>query len=117
MAFWLFMFIVTLLIPFSLLLTGYLCPKYKTINHSRGYRTLRAMQTQETWEFAQKYCAKMSLLMFCPTLLLSIILMPLTIDQPTSKIGWTGLVISLIQMVSFVVIIALTEKALKKKFR
>ena len=117
MAFWLFMFIVTLLIPFSLLLTGYLCPKCKTINHSRGYRTLRAMQTQETWEFAQKYCAKMSLLMFLPTLLLSIILMPLTIAQPTSTIGCTGLVISLIQMVSFVVIIALTEKALKKKFR
>jgi hypothetical protein len=42
--------------------------------------------------------------------------MPLTIAQPTSTIGWTGLVISLIQMVSFVVIIALTEKALKKKF-
>lgn len=116
MVFWLFMLIVTLLIPSSLLLTWYLCPKCKTINNSRGYRTLRAMQTQDTWKFAQKYCAKMSLLMFFPTLIIPIILMPLTIDQPVSIIGWTGLVISLIQIVSFVVIIVLTEKALKKKF-
>ena len=32
MGFWIFMFIVTLLIPAALLLIWYLCPKLKTIN-------------------------------------------------------------------------------------
>lgn len=56
MKFWIFMFIVTLLIPTSLLLTWYLCPKIKTINNVSGYRTKRSMQNQDTWDFSQKYC-------------------------------------------------------------
>lgn len=55
MGFWIFVFIVTLLIPVALLLTWYLCPKFKTINNAGGYRSKRSMQNQNTWDFAQKY--------------------------------------------------------------
>lgn len=46
MGFWIFMFIITLLIPAALLLTWYLCPKFKTIHNASGYRTKRSMKNQ-----------------------------------------------------------------------
>lgn len=110
------MFIVTLLIPTSLLLTWYLCPKIKTINNVSGYRTKRSMQNQNTWDFSQKYCSKISLYMFFPSLILAIVIMPTVISNPVDVIGWIGLGITMIQMVSFIVIIISTEKALKKTF-
>lgn len=116
MKFWIFMFIVTLLIPTSLLLTWYLCPKIKTINNVSGYRTKRSMQNQDTWDFAQKYCSKISLYMFFPSLILAIAIMTTVINKPVDLIGWIGLCITMIQMISFIVIIISTEKALKKSF-
>lgn len=116
MKFWIFMFIVTLLIPTSLLLTWYLCPKIKTINNVSGYRTKRSMQNQNAWDFAQKYCSKISLYVFFPSLILAIVIMPTVTSKPVDVIGWIGLGITMIQMVSFIVIIISTEKALKKTF-
>ena len=116
MKFWIFMFIVTLLIPTSLLLTWYLCPKIKTINNVSGYRTKRSMQNQNAWDFAQKYCSKISLYMFFPSLILAIVIMPTVTSKPVDVIGWIGLGITMIQMISFIVIIISTEKALKKTF-
>lgn len=116
MKFWIFMFIVTLLIPTSLLLTWYICPKIKTINNVSGYRTKRSMQNQNAWDFAQKYCSKISLYVFFPSLILAIVIMPTVTSKPVDVIGWIGLGITMIQMVSFIVIIISTEKALKKTF-
>ena len=116
MGFWIFMFIVTLLIPVALLLTWYLCPKLKTINNASGYRTKRSMQNQDTWDFAQKYRSKISLYMFFPSFILAIAIMPKVISKPIDRIGWIGLSITMIQMMSFIVIMISTEKALKKTF-
>ncbi|MBH5299218.1 SdpI family protein [Corynebacterium silvaticum] len=46
------------------LLTWYLCPEFKTSHDVSGYRTSRSMKNQDTWNFSQKYCAKISLCMF-----------------------------------------------------
>ena len=116
MGFWIFMFIITLLIPAALLLTWYLCPKFKTIHNASGYRTKRSMKNQDTWNFAQKYCARMSLYMFFPSLILAIVIMPTVISKSIDRIGWIGLGITIIQMTSFIVIIISTEKALKNTF-
>lgn len=116
MGFWAFMFIVILLIPAALLLTWYLCPKLKTIHNASGYRTSRSMKNQDTWDFSQKYCSKMSLYMFFPALLLAIGIMPIFVEKPINTIGWIGLVITIIQMMSFIVIMVFTENALKKNF-
>ncbi len=116
MRFWLFMFITTLLIPVALLLTWYVCPKLKGINNTSGYRTSLSMKNQATWDFSQKYCAKLSLYMFIPSLILSIVIMPFSINKSTALIAWTGLFVTLIQMMSFVVIMIYTEKALRKNF-
>lgn len=116
MGFWIFMFIVSLLIPAALLLTWYLCPKLKTINNASGYRSKRSMQNQDTWDFAQKYFSKISLYMFFPSLILAIAIMPTVSSKPIDRIGWIALGITIIQMMSFIVIMISTEKALKKSF-
>lgn len=116
MGFWIFMFIVTLLIPAALLLTWYLCPKLKTINNASGYRSKRSMQNQNTWDFAQKYSSNISLYMFFPSLILAIAIMPTVSSKPIDRIGWIALGITMIQMISFIVIMISTEKALKKTF-
>lgn len=110
------MFIVTLLIPAALLLTWYLCPKLKIINSASGYRTKRSIQNQDTWDFAQKYCSKISLYMFFPSLILAIAIKLIVSSKSIDRIGWTGLGITMIQMMSFIVIMISTEKALKKNF-
>lgn len=116
MRFWIFMFIVTLLIPLALLLTWFLYPRLKTIQYTSGYRTLRSMKNQDTWEFSQKYCAKLSLYMFFPSLVLAVVIMPMSIGKSMGLIGWIGLGITIIQMMSFGIIVICTEKALKKTF-
>lgn len=116
MGFWIFMFIITLLIPAALLLTWYLCPRLKRINNLSGYRSKMSMQNQETWDFAQKYCSKISLYMFFPSLILGIVIMLAIRSKSIGWIGWIGLGITIIQMMSFVIIMISTEKALKKTF-
>ncbi len=54
--------------------------------------------------------------MFIPSLILSIVIMPFSINKSTALIAWTGLFVTLIQMMSFVVIMIYTEKALRKNF-
>ena len=116
MGYWVFMFIMTLLVPAALLLIWYMCPKFKTIHNASGYRTKRSMKNQDTWDFAQKHCSKISLYMFFPSLLLAIAIMPMVISKSIGIIGWIGFVITMIQMMSFAVIMISTEKALKGTF-
>lgn len=116
MRFWIFMFIITLLIPAALLLTWHLCPRLKTINNASGYRTKQSMKNQGTWDFSQKHCAKISLYMFFSSLMVAIAIMPRVINMSMDRIGWIGLSITIIQMISFVVIIISTEKSLKNTF-
>ena len=54
MGFWIFMFIMTLLVPLSLILVWYVCPKVQNVNSIIGYRTSRSMRNQSTWDYAQK---------------------------------------------------------------
>ena len=116
MLFFVFMFICTLLIPISLLITRYTCLKVSEINYVSGYRSALSVKNEATWKFAQKYCANICTKLFVPTLLLSFAVMPFTFNKSVSVIGWTGLVVVMIQMLSFFVIIYSTEKALKKEF-
>ena len=54
--------------------------------------------------------------MFFPSLILAIAIMPRVINMSVDMIGWIGLGITIIQMISFVVIIISTEKSLKNTF-
>lgn len=109
-------FIVTLLIPTSLLLIWFVLPRIKDINDLSGYRSKRSKMNQETWDFAQRYAAKLSLYTFFPSLILAIATIPFYFDKTAEERGWLALIIVLIQMISFVVIIIGSESALNKRF-
>ena len=116
MKFWIFMFIMTLLVPFSLIFMWYVCPRIKRVNGIMGYRTSRSMMNQSTWDFAQRVCARNSMKMFFPTIILAAVIMPFCKNKDIDTIGWIGLGVTLAQLISYVVIIYLTESALKKEF-
>ena len=56
-----FMLIVVLLIPFTMLFFGWLLFRRtsKEINYVYGYRTKRSMRNEETWKFANQYFGKL----------------------------------------------------------
>lgn len=114
MGFWIFMFVMTLLIPFSFLAMWYLCPKLKDINSVSGYRTSRSMRSKVNWLFAQNFCAKLALKFFSQSLALALIVMPFFINHPIDTIGWVGLAIVILQGLDFPLLFVLTEKALKE---
>lgn len=54
MLFWIYMFLVTLIIPCAMYFVGkkYLTSPPKYINNTKGFRTKRSMKNPLTWEFA-----------------------------------------------------------------
>ena len=60
MGFWIFMLIMDLLLPFTMIGFGrYFMKKApKEINSLFGYRTSMSMKNKDTWEFAHKYSGK-----------------------------------------------------------
>ena len=62
MGFWIFMLIMDLLLPFTMIGFGrYFMKKApKEINSVFGYRTSMSMKNKDTWKFAHKYCGNPS---------------------------------------------------------
>ena len=60
MGFWIFMLIMDLLIPFTMIGFGkmFLKKAPDQINYVFGYRTSMSMKNQDTWVFAHHYCGK-----------------------------------------------------------
>lgn len=61
MEFWIFMLVMTLLMPFVMIGFGrrFMRRAPQKINAIFGYRTKRSMQYRDTWEFAHRYCGKL----------------------------------------------------------
>lgn len=118
MGFWIFMFVMELLIPLTLLCFGrrFMNRAPKEINHSFGYRTDRSMKNQDTWEFAHRYCGKIWFYSGLLMLPLSIIVMALVIGKENHTVGATGLVLCVLQMIPLMGAAIPTELALKKNF-
>lgn len=113
---WISMLLICMLIPLSLIFMWYLCPRIKSVNSWMGYRTARSTKNSETWEFAQKSCADNSLKMFLPTAALTLIIMLFVLNKEDKVIQYVGLGITMAQLLSYGVVLYLTEKDLKKEF-
>lgn len=116
--FWVFMLVMALLLPLSMMLFGYLFyyKTPKTINGVYGYRTKMSRKNQQTWEFAHKYCGKIWMLIGTAMLPLSIGCMKRVVDADVDTIGnWSGVLVS-VQCVLMILTIPLTERALRKNF-
>lgn len=118
MRFWIFMLVMDLLIPLTMIGFGHYFLKCapKEINIIFGYRTTMSMKNRDTWDFAHKYCGKIWYIVGIVMLPFTVIPMLFVIGKDVDIIGNLGAVICFIQMIPLIGSIFPTEKALKKTF-
>lgn len=118
MWFWIFMLIMNLIIPLSMIGFGkyFLKNTPKEINYVFGYRTTMSMKNRDTWDFAHKYFGKIWYICGLVLLPFSIILMFFVLGQNKDIIGILGIILCFIQIIPLIGSIFPTEKALKKNF-
>ena len=118
MGFWIFMFIMVLLIPLTMIFFGWLLFRKtpKEINYVYGYRTKRSMMNEETWRFANQYFGKVWYLCGLLSAPLSVIAMAIVFEKGTETMSTVGFIITMIQTIPLVGAMISTEIALKKNF-
>ncbi len=118
MGFWIFMLVMDLLTPLTMMGFGYYFVKSapKNINFIFGYRTEMSMKNKDTWKFAHKYCGRLWKRCGLTLLLLSVGMMLWVVQKDIDTVGKMGSVICVIQMVVLIGTIFPTEIALKKNF-
>jgi len=118
MSFWIFMLLMTLLIPISMIGFGYYFSKKapKEINNVLGYRTSRSMKNKETWQFAHNYFGKLWFKLGLIVLIASIIIMLIQLGQTDDMISLIGSILCMLQIIFLLYPIIPTERALKNTF-
>lgn len=118
MGFWIFMMIINLILPITMILLGryYSRKAPKNINWVYGYRTPMSTKNKETWEFAHKYFGKLWYKFGIILLPVSIVAMLFVLGKSENIIGIVGEIICGVQVVLMVLVILPIEHALKKNF-
>lgn len=118
MAFWIYMLIMDLLIPFTMIGFGryFLKKAPKSINVAFGYRTAMSMKNKDTWVFAHHYCGKRWYVWGLILLPCSVIAMLFLFGKSIDVIGIFGAMFMFLQMIPLVGTIFPTERALKRTF-
>ncbi len=118
MGFWIFMLLMDLLIPLTMIALGklFITKSPRNINPIFGYRTTMSMKNKDTWEFAHKYCGRLWLKCGLVLLPLSVIPLIFVFDKGTDIIGTVGDIVCIVQLVPLIGAIFPTEAALKKTF-
>lgn len=118
MGFWIFMSLINLLIPLTMLGFGKYFSKSapKEINGVFGYRTTMSMKNKDTWKFAHHYCGRLWVTLGWTMLVITAIAMLLVIEKNESVVGNVSMVLSGVQLVFLIGSIFPTEKALKRTF-
>lgn len=116
--FWIFMLIVDLLIPVTMIVFGwrFIHQPPENINPLYGYRTAMSMKNKDTWDFAHQYCGKIWYTAGLILLPVSIIAMLFALGKPVATVGACGGIICVLQCIPLVGTIIPTEQALKKIF-
>lgn len=89
----------------------------KTINMAYGYRTTRSMKSQEAWDFAHKYIAKLWLNAGLVLEVVSIIFLLIFRNHDPNVLGTTVIIITIAQVAGLCLPIIPTEIALKNRFK
>ena len=118
MGFWIFMLIMVLLIPLTMIFFGWLLFRKtpKEINYIYGYRTKRSMMNEETWRFANQYFGKVWYLCGLISAPLSVIAIAIVFGKEPGTMGTVGGIITMLQMLPLIGAIVPTESELKKNF-
>lgn len=118
MAFWIFMLVMVLLIPLTMIVFGAIFVKRPPaeINSVYGYRTKRSMKNTQTWIFAHHCAGRILFVTGVVITTPSVAAMAFVFHREIDTVGWTGGIVVLVQCVLFCLPIAITESALKTKF-
>ena len=118
MGFSIFILIMVLLIPLTMIFFGWLLFRKtpKEINYVYGYRTKRSMMNEETWRFANQYFGKAWYLCGLISVPLSMMAITIVLGKGTETVGTIGGIITMLQMIPLVGAIIPTEIELKKNF-
>lgn len=118
MGFWIFMLIMDLLIPVSMLGFGwmFLHKAPKSINWAFGYRTEMSTKSQETWDFAHEYAGRIWFRWGKWLSAVSVIVMLLVLGKDKDTVGYVGAALCMVQLVPMLAVIVPTEQALKRNF-
>ena len=116
--FWIFMLIMDLLIPCTMIGFGklFLNRAPKNINYTFGYRTPMSMKNQDTWQFAHKHCGKLWFLGGLILLPASVIPLLFVFGREIETVAAVGAVVCFAQIVPLAGSVIPTELALKKAF-
>ena len=118
MGFWVFMLIMSLLIPCIMIGFGILFKHHppKKINYIVGYRTARSMKSKETWDFAHRHSGRTWVICGLILLPVSAAIMLLSLGKDDDTVGLFGAAVSIGQVLVMFLSIIPTEIALKKNF-
>lgn len=117
-AFWIFMLIMVLLIPATMILFGkrFMDSPPKNISSLFGYRTSRSMKNQDTWEYAHRCFGKLWLWFGIVLLPISIAAMLFSFGKSVDYTAWYGLAVVIIQLIPMAIPMFTTEFKLKQAF-
>ncbi|MCI8837917.1 MAG: SdpI family protein [Hungatella sp.] len=118
MGFWIFMLIMDLLIPLTMIGFGRYFMKNapSEINAVFGYRTSMSMKNKDTWEFAHRYCGKIWYVCGLILLPVTVMFLLLAIGKSRDYVGTAGGMICGAQLIPLIGSVFPTEIALKKVF-
>ena len=116
--FWLYMLIMTMLLPAVMLVFGrkFMDSAPKQINVLFGYRTSRSMKNRETWAFAHRCCGIYWWKTGWIALAVSAMIMLFFIRSSMDTIAKVGTLVVLLQLVPMCGVLPVTERALKHEF-
>lgn len=116
--FWIFMLIMNLLVPLSMVIFGKLFLRNipKEVNMGFGYRTKMSMKNKDTWQFAHQHCGKLWVRIGLVMLPLSIVAMVFFLGKDINTIGYAGGAVTIIQIAVMILSIFPTQRALKNTF-
>lgn len=116
--FWIFMLVVALLIPVTMIGFGrlFMTRAPKNINWFFGYRTTMSMKNRDTWEFAHRLIGKLWL--YCGLVLLPLSVIPFlfVLGKDAQTVGRLGIIVVALQLLPMIGTLFPVEAALKKTF-
>ena len=116
--FWIFMLIVDMLVPITMLCFGlhFLRCRHKSRHGSAGYRSTYALKSEESWKFAQKHAGRTWLFVAGAEFILSLLILFLLRGSKNGLIGGVGAGLVVLQLGAMFLSILPTERALRKNF-
>ena len=121
MKFWIFMLVMNLLIPLTMIIFGYIYNKKppqkpKSKFAYSGYRTSMSMKNEETWEYANRFFGKLWFRFGIPVGVISIIAFIFFIGKDKDTVGFAGMIICYVQLVAMLLQVIPTEISLRRRF-